>query len=332
MTIKSEWELLKKIKNIITLPGIDPNNNLITGIGDDCAVYKMGNKRYALFTTDISIESKHFTIDTTTPENIGYKAMMGNLSDIAAMGGSPKLAFISMGIPDYINEKFILSIYMGFNEACRSSKTIIAGGDTSGSGQLVINILVYGETEKNNPVLRSGARSGDIIYLTGSTGDSKAGLDILSSGKKKLINEFKSLVQKHQRPDCRLNLVDNIIDNYSPTSMIDVSDGLMSDLWQICRASNTGFKIDSEKIPISNDLKDYSGEKSIDPLDFALKSGEEYELLFTSSKKINKKLFNKGGNNIAITPIGEIVKNGYFLDHKDKIEKIKINGFDHFKE
>lgn len=330
MKIKSEWELLSDISKKIKEKGLPCPNELITGIGDDCAVYKIDDNRYAIITTDISIESTHFIVKFTRPQDIGFKAMMGNFSDIAAMGGTPKLAFISIGIPDYIEQNFILSLYDGMLDAANRSKTVIAGGDTSKANQLIINILIYGETIGRMPVLRKNAKTGDTIYVTGTLGDSIAGLEILTSLKKSNKRDYKSLLDKHQRPSCRLDLVEFIIKEYMPSSMIDISDGLISDLSHICDNSKKGCKLFKEQIPISDTLKKYSQTFNIDPYKLAIDSGEEYELLFTSPRPTDD---IKTGKKIKadISPIGEILDNGFYLMSNGKKEEIPVSGYNHFR-
>ncbi|MCP4134458.1 MAG: thiamine-phosphate kinase [bacterium] len=325
MPIKSEWKLLDKIGETIGSRGLPCPRDLTTAIGDDCAVFRIGPDRYGIFTTDISIESTHFIIGKSSPQNIGYKAMSANISDIAAMGGKSRFAFVSLGVPPHIEEEFILSLYNGMLEAAGSAGTVISGGDTSRSRELVLNIALYGEVSGRKPVLRDGAQTGDTIYLTGTTGDSMAGLELVMEENKDLHKEFRSLIEKHTRPTARFSMVDFILKNYSPTSMIDISDGLLSDLGHIAEKSGKGFLLNKEKLPVSEDLKKYSLLFNKDPYKFVLESGEEYELLFTSSKKAALE------SGVPITSIGTITDSGFSLSINGIKKDIAIRGFDHFK-
>ncbi|MFC1669767.1 thiamine-phosphate kinase [Spirochaetota bacterium] len=328
--IKSELKLIGKISKLINSKGMPYPEDLVTGIGDDCAVYKINDGKYALFTTDISIESSHFITKQTTPQNIGYKAMTSNISDIAAMGGVPKLAFVSMGIPEHTDEEYILSVYEGMVEAAGKWGTVISGGDTSGAKEIVINIMVYGECQQM-PILRNGANTGDTIYVTGTLGDSLAGMGILNSKKNKNKDKHPNLVEKHNRPQCRIDIAGSIVDKFSPTAMIDISDGLLTDLGHICLSSKKGFSLYEDKLPVSEELKKYLEMEKGHPGKFALFSGEEYELLFTSSKKRGDEALHEI-DGIKITPIGEIVDKKYYLISGEEKNEIEITGFDHFSK
>jgi len=328
--IESEWSIIESINKRINLTGLSLPDDLIAGSGDDCAVFKVSDSRFGLFTTDISIESTHFTINTTSPENIGFKAMMGNISDIASMGGFPRFAFISIGIPGYLNSDYIHSIYKGMIEAANISGAVIAGGDTSSSEILVLNICLYGETD-TDPLMRNSARSGETICVTGTTGDSKAGLEILLSSNQYENKDFSNLIKKHQRPVSRLDIIPAIIKKFSPTSMIDVSDGLLSDLRHICTASRKGFSLCKEKIPLSDELVEYCKKNASDPFLYALESGEEYEIIFTTAVSPDK-IKKNFSNILPVTSIGKITDNNYVLSENGKESLVQIKGFDHFKK
>ncbi|MBN2403507.1 MAG: thiamine-phosphate kinase [Spirochaetes bacterium] len=330
MRIKSEWELLNSIKDLITKKGLPSPSCLIESIGDDCAVFQLTKNKSGLITTDISIESVHFKRKFSGFEDIGFKAMMGNISDISAMGGKPNFAFISIGIPDDMTGKDVLSVYDGLLEAANTAGARISGGDTSKSQKLVINIALYGETLKNNLIRRKGAQTGDTVYVTGTLGDSKAGLEILRSGNIQNIRHFPGLIQKHKRPTARFAAVPGIIKKFKPTSMIDISDGLLSDLRHICESSKAGFILNESRIPVSNEIRQYSSVQKKSYYEFAETSGEEYELLFTSGRSSDTPvIINK---DISVTPIGKITNNGFFVIRNKKKIKIPITGFDHFKK
>ncbi len=315
--IKSEFKLIESIKD-----RIDRTQKLsekIYGIGDDCAVYKISDNRYGLFSTDISIEKVHFDLSYTSLFNAGYRSMSANISDIYAMGGNPVLALVSIGIPDYITPQMIDELYDGLLESAVKHGTFIAGGDTSKSTELIINISIYGETSA--PLYRKGAKPGDRIYITGNTGLSKLGLEVLS--RKLNSDNFRESSLKHLKPEPRGDLLGIILNDFKPTSMIDISDGLLIDLGHICEMSGCGFKLYEEKIPVHEEIKKHCADKKISSSDYSLYSGEEYELLFTSEKDIT--------DNSQITYIGDITTDGYTLVSDNIQKEIKINGYDHFK-
>jgi thiamine-monophosphate kinase len=317
LMIKSEFKLIESIKERIDLT--QKFSEKIYGIGDDCAVYKISDDRYGLFSTDISIENVHFDLSYTPLFNAGYRSMAANISDIYAMGGNPVLALISIGIPQNITPPMIDELYDGLLACAVKHGAFIAGGDTSKSSELVINISIYGET--SSPVYRKGAKPGDYIYLTGNTGLSKLGLEVL--GSRSESGNFHHSILKHLQPEPRGDLTGIILKDYSPASMIDISDGLLIDLGHICEMNSCGFKLFEDKIPAHDELKKFCFDKKIRLTDYSLYSGEEYELLFTSEKDIT--------DDKQITCIGEITHRGYILVTDNSATERNINGYDHFK-
>lgn len=315
--ITGEFRLIDLIKEKVNrTQGFHPG---ITGIGDDCAVYRISHNRYGLFSTDISIEDVHFDLSYTSLFNAGYRSMTANISDIYAMGGNPVLALVSAGIPPHFTDKMADELYDGILECAGRYNTYIAGGDTSKSDKLVINISIYGETA--SPVFRKGAKPGDSIYVTGNTGLSRLGLEILQTGAD--ISRYPRSVEKHLKPESGGKLIGTIIDDYSPTSMIDISDGLLMDLGHICSMNGCGFELFEERLPADMELKDYCTNKNISISEYSLYSGEEYELLFTSEKEIT-------GNRL-ITHIGSITAGGFFLVSGESRRPVITAGYDHFK-
>ncbi len=315
--INSEFRLIESIKERVNLA--QEVSGIITGIGDDCAVYRISHNRFGLFSTDISIENVHFDLSYTSLFNAGYRSMTANISDIYAMGGKPVLALVSIGIPQSFTQQMIDDLYDGILTCAVKHGAFIAGGDTSKSEKLVINISIYGETSE--PVYRKGAEAGDRIYITGNTGLSKLGLDVLRS--KMNQGEFPKSTEKHLKPEPRGKLIDSILEDYFPSSMIDISDGLLIDLGHICTISKCGFELFEDKIPADGELKNFCLVKNIKVSEYSLYSGEEYELLFTTKNEIP--------DNNQITYIGNITANGYTLISGNIRSAIEINGHDHFK-
>jgi len=269
-----------------------PGRNIIKGIGDDCAVLKYTRDKYLLLTTDMLVCGTHFKAGLKE-ELIGRKALAVNISDIAACGGTPTVALISVGFPKKSSLSSAIKIYQGLEKCARGFKIKIIGGDTVRADKLVISITLLGEVKKKDLILRSGARVRDIICVTGSLGGSDKG--------------------KHYLFEPRLGFSKKIKKLFNPSAMIDLSDGLAQDLSHIAKESNCGAVIYESLIPITRN----SSLKS------ALFYGEDFELLFTSSLKGQLTVAQKK----LAQPIGEIVKGkGVVLVRWDgKKEKIDVN-------
>jgi len=322
MKIKSEWGLIGRIENLLARTGAGSAPGLELGIGDDCALFDTCGE-YGLITADISIEGVHFNLATAGPSDIGYRAMASNISDIASMGGTPAYAFISMGIPRGMDEKAVMAVYRGMISVCKKTGTVIAGGDTSASRVLIISIALYGKAGNGRVLTRKGAVSGDGIYVTGTLGDSRAGLELLQKRRAKKSHPF--LTRRHLRPDLRLGESSVIAAETGAHSMIDVSDGLVSDLMHICKSSGTGFEIDADSLPVSAQLKRYCAETGRDHREYALYGGEDYELLFTAPGPGADTL-----EKIGASRIGTIRERGFHIILGGKKKAARIAGYDHF--
>lgn len=298
-------------------------------IGDDCAVVRLAGGKCALLTTDISIEGVHFTREFSPPGDIGWKAMTGNISDIAAMGGRGRYALVSLGIPCDEDEEYVLKIYDGMIEAASTAGIAVAGGDISRAGELVINIALYGEADEPGIVYRSGARDGNYLYVTGHLGASRAGLELLRDQSLPRAG-YEGLIARHRKPVARHDIVRDIIAQFSPTAMIDISDGLLSDLRHVCEASSAGVLLRAGMIPVTAELARFAKERGRGALDYALNSGEEYELLFTSEKWLADTM-HLTINDIPVTLIGEITDRGFVLEDAAGKKEISVQGHDHFK-
>jgi len=312
--IGGEFELIRRIRELVNSSQCIPDS--VTGIGDDCAVYKISENRFGLFTTDMSIEKRHFDLNYTSWYDAGYRSMTANISDIYAMAGRPVMAFISAGVPAHASEENVLESYRGMIDCANRHGVTIAGGDTVSSDSFLLGISLYGET--SSPVMRSGAEPGHFIYCTGSLGGSLLGLEVLKS--REGAADFTESVMKHLRPEPYAG-VEVILRDYSPSSMIDISDGLLSDLNHICEESGCGFELFAQSIPVSAEVESYCSGKSIDPLSYAMYSGEEYELIFTSPKEIK---------NGFVSLMGRIIPEGYYIIKDNVRTGIVIEGFDHF--
>jgi thiamine-monophosphate kinase len=310
---------------------------VIKGIGDDCAVFRASSGSLMLFTTDMLLEDIHFMRDTITSYQLGRKVIAVNLSDIAAMGGRPLVALISLGIPIQTEVEEILELYRGMRDICTGYGLNIAGGDTvASSDKLVINASVIGEGRENEILYRSGANPGDKVYLTGHIGDSIAGLKILKNEITPPGGTGGYFINAHNEPKPLVEIGAFIATSGLATAMIDLSDGLLSDLGHICEESGVGATISAPAIPLSPELKLLAGGVGFNSLELALSGGEDYQLLFTAPEKKAQrveKLFRGHG----ISPpslIGEIVQErGIRLrKHDGSSEELRPKGFNHFSQ
>jgi len=296
-------------------------------IGDDCAVLPKDASTDLLISTDMLVEDIDFRLDWTTPELLGQKALAVSLSDIAAMGGSTEWALISIGIPEALwSAKFLDRFYEGWHELANRHGVKLVGGDISRTpNKLVIDSTVGGSVPVGTAVLRSGAQVGDSIYVTGPLGGAAAGLRLLNQGER-LGGPNDPLLTKQLAPEARIELGQRLRESGAITSMIDLSDGISSDLAHICRASNVGAAISVNDIPFDAEVMAIAG--SVDAmLDFALNGGEDFELLFTSpQEKISQLNFDD------IFRIGEITETvGVVeLERDSKREVLPPGGYRHF--
>ena len=311
------------------------SDKVIKGIGDDCAVLGPYSGRVLLFTTDMLVEDIHFLRDIITPYQLGWKSVAVNLSDIAAMGGRPVAILVSLGTPSDTDISFIQDLYRGIKDICEYYAVDIAGGDTVASpDKLIISISATGEAKENEVLYRSGARPGDRIYLTGSIGDSCAGLRILKKEISAPDSISSHFIKAHNQPTPLIETGRAIATSRLAGSMIDLSDGLLSDLGHICDESGVGAVIYRNKLPISAKMKQFSLKANLDPLDFALSGGEDYILLVTVPEKNIKdfELTLKGKNSSPPYLIGEVSKDkGIRMIYDDgSIKELEPKGFDHF--
>ena len=328
-----EFGLIERIKTKLA----SPHQDIIKGIGDDACAIETQKGRLLLSTIDALIEDVHFDLRFISAYNLGKKSLAVNISDIAAMGGTPKFFLISLGIPSKISVEFIDEFVNGLRETANSFQTYVVGGDTSFSPEkLNINIVLLGEAFPGNVIYRDNAHVGDQVFVTGTLGDSALGLKILMNRKElsKVEEKFKDLIERHCNPTPRVAEGRLIAENCLASAMIDISDGLISDLGHICEQSKVGAKIWLDKLPTSEAFQNYSPEFADRPMDLALGGGEDYELLFTVDRG-NVDLLNSIKNRFKtkITHIGEITEPGEgitVLDDSGKRYAVERKGFDHF--
>jgi thiamine-monophosphate kinase len=320
-----EFGLIDLIKGAV----LSKDKRVLVNIGDDAAVITPPQDKVLIFTTDTMVENVHFDLRYSTFKQIGWKAMAANLSDIAAMGGLPKFALVTVGLPKSISAENVISIYDGITAIGRRYSCKVVGGDTVFSPEgLFVSIALLGEVEKKFLVKRGGAKKGDLICVTGDLGEAQAGLEFLLKNPRKK----SPLTRKHLTPFPRINEARILLRNLKVRSMIDISDGLSSELFHLTEESNLGAIVYGEKIPISPNCIKAGDLLKKSPLLWALSSGEEYELLFTVSKKEAKQL-GKVKRKVKVSLIGEMVsrKEGVRLQGKSgKKKKLTKTGFQHF--
>lgn len=299
-------------------------------IGDDCAVLPKDAETDLLLTADILVEDIDFRLSWTTPELLGRKALAVSLSDIAAMGGKPIWAMLSLGVPENVWESdFVDRFYAGWFEIANEFGVELVGGDISRApDKLVVDSIAGGEVPKGKAIMRSGARPGDVIYLTDMLGGAAGGLKLLERGleiKSNSDDATANLILQQLNTTPQL-LIANLLQQLNiATSMIDISDGLSSDLAHLCRESSAGAKIYLDRLPINGDLQNYF--PSNDCLEMALHGGEDFELLFTVNEK-NISLLK----DLPVTRIGEITENVDLIEliRDGKSELLQPKGYQHF--
>ncbi|NCO59399.1 thiamine-phosphate kinase [bacterium] len=310
---------------------------VIKGIGDDAAVFTLEEKEAALVTTDLLVEGIHFLRDSICGFDLGYKAIAANLSDIAAMGGNAREAFISLAIPPTVSLEYLDGIYDGMKGLAGEFSVNILGGDTTASKRdLVINIAVVGSAPRDEVLFRGGAREGDIIFVSGFLGESRAGLHIILDRDHDRSEAFESLLLAHMRPRPHLREGCFLAHHGGVTSAMDVSDGITSDLCHMTKASGLGALLDSSYIPITDALRKYCGLCGLDPVEFALQGGEDYVLLFTVDPQRADQLsvdFEKAFG-AQIFPIGVMEsREGIEVREEDGMRRaLPPPGWNHFRQ
>lgn len=314
-SIGGEFELIKRLcSKKIT------DSKIIAGIGDDCAVLEYDSDNYLIVTTDMIVEDDHFSLKYSTPFQIGMKLMEVNVSDIVSMGGTPKYAFISLSLKKDTTVEFMDELYKGLHSSAEKHGISIVGGDTTHGTEYVFNLCLLGEVNKKLLCLRSMAKPGDIVCVTGMLGGSTAGLKLL-------LNKKQGYLIDHLEPKSRTVTEAQTIARYA-NAMIDVSDGLGSEVKHICEASNVGARIDFEKIPLSKQTINSAKTLSLDPYDFALYGGEDFELVFTISSENLEKLKKEFSDFTVVGKILEKSEGTYVLKENKKLKIGK--GYDHF--
>jgi thiamine-monophosphate kinase len=349
------------IDRILSRFSIEGRKRVLVGPGDDAAVLSLERGKRLLLTTDMLVEGTHFRLGWSYPEAVGYKAVTSNLSDVAAMGGKPLGIAISLGVPRSMPVDAVDRLYAGVRRALRKFGGDLLGGDTIRSNRITVSVTAVGFLTGTKPLLRSGARPGNSVCVTGALGAVEAGLLLLKrhfSGRERsrraalaawggrgeeyfrgrlpsVLEKHGSIcIQKHLMPDPRVREA-LVIAGSRPSSMIDLSDGLYSDLGQIAKASAVGVCVDQNSIPIHPAAKAVAENLGVSPRKLAGSSGEEYELLFTIPESrveaLSEKLVRTCGADVTL--IGEVTRRKgalEFIRGTTGRDRLVHRGFKHF--
>ncbi len=298
LTELGEFGLIDRIEKQFSLQ----NSTSVKGIGDDAALISVGDD-YLVVSTDMLLEGIHFDLSYVPLQHLGYKAVAVNVSDIAAMNAIPEQITIGLAFSNRFSLEAIDTLYSGIKSACENFKVDLVGGDTSSSASgLVISITAIGRVAKNKVALRNTAKANDIVCVTGDLGAAYLGLQVLEREKQVFLTnpemqpeleKYEYLVGRQLKPEARMDIVYELADkNIVPTAMIDVSDGLASELLHLAKSSGLGIKVFEENVPIDSLTFETAIEFKIDPITCALNGGEDYELLFTIAPSDHEKLKN----------------------------------------
>lgn len=310
-------------------------NNVVIGIGDDAAAVTWKNGWLQLLTTDLLVEGVHFLRDRISMRDLGYKSLAVNLSDIAAMGGIPRYALVSLGLPGDLKTAGLREFYEGMYELADAYSVDIVGGDLSSSPFIIINLALTGEVEESQILRQDRAQVGDLVAVTGALGGSAAGLATLLTPELSLPSEtIERVLAFHDRPHPRLREGRILAKSGMVNAAKDISDGLGKECITIAQSSRKGVIIWADRLPITTETKQVAERMKVDPLDFALNGGEDYELLFTFSAANLQQLKElTREENMDFTVIGEIVAEDLcyqIVDSEGRPLPLKAKGYNHF--
>jgi thiamine-monophosphate kinase len=326
-----EFGFIEKIKAALKAK----NPSVVLGIGDDAAILKPTAGHEMVFTTDMLVEGRHFDFKHISPWQLGAKSMAVNISDCAAMGAKPTAAVVSLGVPGNFELVLLEAFYDGMKSWGEQFGVQIVGGDTVGSDSFVVNVALIGEVETGKALKRSGAKVGDALFVTGTLGDSAAGLEALLHPSPQGKETEPLLIKRHLTPVPRFVAGRYLCTHQAASSAIDLSDGLSSELHHLAEASGVGLEIHEEALPVSDALLHFCAERKLDPIDFALNGGEDYELLFTvplpKISEVVQKMPSQTGD--SVKAIGRAVpktKGVTLITRSGQVKPLKAGGFDHF--
>lgn len=332
-----EFALIDRLRRKLSSPG-EERPGVIVGNGDDAAVVDAGGGKCWLITCDVQVQGVHFPAAGISGISVGQKALSVNASDVAAMGGTPRYALISLGVRADTPVAFLDEVYEGINARAGRWDIAVLGGNISRTGgPFFIDIFLVGEVERDQLLLRSGARAGDQILVTGFLGDAAAGLYLLNHPQVRLRDESHTALTFAQlRPAARVEAGRAIASLRRATSMMDVSDGLAGDLGHICRASGVGAVIWEHELPVSPSALELASTVRLRPEEWALYGGEDYQLLLTAPVEAVPSLQQavRSAAAVPLTPIGEIVPaaQGIRLKRGEDLLPLEGSAWDHLRD
>lgn len=327
-------ELTKGFKN--------KRDTTIYGVGDDAAVIEKDKENVTLVSTDSLLEGIHFNLMYTPLKHLGYKAVMVNLSDIYAMNGTAEQILVSVSVSNRFPKEAIEELYEGIQKACELYNVDLVGGDTTSSASgLVIGVTAIGTAKKEDVIYRKGAKENELIVVTGDLGAAYLGLQILEREKSVFkanpdiqpdLDGYDYLLERQLKPEARKDVIQFLKDlDVRPTSMIDISDGLASEMLHLCTQSGLGAHVFDEKLPIDTKVSTTAIDFEVSPTTCVLNGGEDYELLFS----IKQEDFDKIKGNPHMTVIGHFTAKDsglYLIDKKGAAIPLKAQGWDHFDQ
>lgn len=330
-----EFGLIDRLDQLLGTPS---DESIIRTIGDDAAVYQISDGKVHVITTDALIENIHFDRSFMPMEFLGVKSIAVNVSDVVAMNARPRYATITIGLPHDVSVEMVESVYAGIQKACKAYSLSLIGGDTTAAQRMTISVTVIGEAAEEDIVYRHGAHIGDLVCVTGDLGASYAGLRILLEQRAALqsngieyvpaLNDFRYVIQRHLTPTPRLTVLQAMQKaGVKPTAMIDISDGLASEIQHICRQSHCGALLKAENLPIHAETRGTAEHFSQDADTYALYGGEDYELLLTLKPADLEKLPDD-----TVTVIGEIKdeEDIHIQTPEGALIPLKDRGYQHF--
>jgi thiamine-monophosphate kinase len=329
----TEDELVAELRRLLAgdAPGV------VLGPGDDAALVEMG-PHLGILTTDLLVESVHFERETTSPRDLGYKSIAVNVSDVAAMGASPRYGLVSLGLPSSTDPAWVVDLYGGMLEATSEYAMSLVGGDVSRSPRIVVSVAVAGQVARGTAVKRSGARPGDRLVITGALGAAAGGLRLAQAPPLEVAAAVRTewgreLLRALFRPLARVG-EGQVLALEGATSMIDVSDGLALDLSRLCRESGVGATVQISRVPVAPELIELAGVLKLEPIELALSGGEDYELLATvrpgALEEAAAKVRDRFGT--PLTDIGEIKLGAEVIavEADGSEHPLEPKGWDHF--
>lgn len=333
-----EFGLIGALRDTLGDPA-DAPDDLVMGIADDAAVYRIGDGRVHVLTTDALVEGVHFDRAFAPMEHLGFKALSVNVSDIAAMNARPRFATLTLGLPQNVSVEALQTLYAGVRQAARAYGVTVVGGDTVAAAGLTLSVAVVGEADEDAVVYRRGARPGDALCVTGDLGSSYAGLKVLLDERRRLeaegdaftprLDDFTYVVRRHLAPPAQLKTVEDwAAAGLKPHALIDISDGLASEVHHLCEASGTGALLFGPALPIHRQTAaaaDHFGE-GVDQ--YALFGGEDYQLLFAVDPADLEKL-----DQAHVSVVGQVTEPGEGIRIRSKEDEemaLQPGGYDHF--